>query len=71
MAVGCVAPIVDCICKDAGGGFTDNQIAGLFRYAADELDKATMTNDGKLIPPLKANLDTSKSQQSTSSAEQM
>jgi hypothetical protein len=26
-------------------GLADNEIAGLFRHAADELDEATMTKD--------------------------
>ena len=44
----CVAPIVDCIRKMRVEGLADNQIAGLFRHAADELDEATMTNDGEV-----------------------
>ena len=44
----CVAPIVDCICKMRVEGLADNQIAGLFRHAADELNEATMTNDGEV-----------------------
>ena len=36
-----VAPIVDCIRKMRAEGLADNEIAGLFCHAADELD-ATM-----------------------------
>jgi hypothetical protein len=36
----CVAPIVDCIGKMRSEGLADNQIAGLFRHAADELTRA-------------------------------
>ena len=42
----CVAPIVDCIRKMRVEGLADNQIAGLFRHAADELDQAEMTGTG-------------------------
>jgi hypothetical protein len=31
-------------------GLADNEIAGLFRHAADELDGATMTKDGEVDP---------------------
>jgi hypothetical protein len=41
-----VAPIVDCIRKMRVEGLSDNEIAGLFRYAADELDAAT--KDGEV-----------------------
>jgi hypothetical protein len=44
-AVNCVAPIVDCIWKMRVQGLADNEIAGLFRHAADELDERTMTKD--------------------------
>ena len=37
----CVAPIVDCIRKMRSEGLADNEIAGLFRHAADELDETT------------------------------
>jgi hypothetical protein len=37
----CVASIVDCIRKMRAEGLPDNEIAGLFRHAADELDAAT------------------------------
>jgi hypothetical protein len=47
-AVNCIAPIVDCIRKMRVGGLADNEIAGLFRHAADELDEATMTKDGEV-----------------------
>ena len=40
-----VAPIVDCIRKMRVEGLADNEIAALFRHAADELDEATMTKD--------------------------
>ena len=36
-----VAPIVDCIWNMRAEGLADNEIAGLFRHAADELDAAT------------------------------
>ena len=35
-----VAPIVDCIRKMRAEGLADNEIAGLFCHAADELDAA-------------------------------
>jgi hypothetical protein len=44
----CVASIVDCIRKMRAEGLADNEIAGLFRHAADELDEATMTKDGEV-----------------------
>ena len=44
-AVDCVAPIVDCIRKMRVRGLADNEIAGLLRHAADELDEHTTTND--------------------------
>ena len=44
-AANCIAPIVDCIRKMRVAGLTDNEIAGLFRHVADELDQATMTKD--------------------------
>jgi hypothetical protein len=47
-AVACVAPIVECIRKMRAEGLADNEIAGLFRHAADELDDATMKKDGKV-----------------------
>jgi hypothetical protein len=31
-------------------GLADNEIAGLFRHAADELDETTMTKDGEVDP---------------------
>ena len=40
-AVTCVVPIVDCIRKMRVEGLADNEIAGLFRHAADELDETT------------------------------
>ena len=44
----CVASIVDSIRKMRAEGLADNEIAGLFRHAADELDEATMTKDGEV-----------------------
>jgi hypothetical protein len=44
-AANCIAPIVDCIRKMRVAGLADNEIADLFRHAADELDQATMTKD--------------------------
>jgi hypothetical protein len=44
-AVNCIAPIVDCIRKMRAEGLADNEIAGLFRHAADELDQATASKD--------------------------
>ena len=49
-AANCIAPIVDCIRKIRVEGLADNEIADLFRYAADELDEATMTKDGEVDP---------------------
>jgi hypothetical protein len=49
-AANCVAPIVDGIRKMRAAGLADNDIAGLFRHAADELDEATMTKDGEVDP---------------------
>jgi hypothetical protein len=49
-AVNCVAPIVECIRKMRVEGLADNEIAGLFRHAADELDEATMRKDGQINP---------------------
>jgi hypothetical protein len=40
-AADCIASIVDCIRKMRAEGVADNEIAGLFRHAADELDSAT------------------------------
>ncbi len=37
----CVSSIVDCIRNMRAEGLADNEIAGLFRHAADELDAAT------------------------------
>ena len=45
-----VAPIVDCIRKMRVEGLADNEIAGLLRQAADELDETTMTKDGEVDP---------------------
>jgi hypothetical protein len=49
-AANCVAPIVDCIRKMRVEGLADNDIAFLFRHAADELDETTMTKDGEVDP---------------------
>ena len=49
-AVNCVAPIVDCIRKMRVEGLADNEIAGLLRHAADELNETTMTEDGEVDP---------------------
>jgi hypothetical protein len=38
-AVNCIAPIVECIRKMRVEGLGDNEIAGLLRHAADELDE--------------------------------
>jgi hypothetical protein len=40
-----VAPIVDCIRKMRAEGLADDEIAGLFRHAADELDAATKDDE--------------------------
>jgi len=40
-AVNCIAPIVECIRRMRVESLADNEIAGLFRHAADELDEAT------------------------------
>ena len=40
-----VAPIVECIRKIRAEGLADNEIAGLFRHAADELDAATKNGE--------------------------
>jgi hypothetical protein len=40
-----VAPIVECIRKIRTEGLADNEIAGLFRHAADELDAATKNGE--------------------------
>jgi hypothetical protein len=49
-AVACVAPIVECIRKMRVEGLADNDIAALLRHAADELDEATRTKDGRVSP---------------------
>jgi hypothetical protein len=46
----CVEPIVECIRKMRVEGLVDNEIAGLFRHAADELDEATRSKDAKVNP---------------------
>ena len=46
----CVAPILECIRKIRIEGLADNEIADLFRHAADELDEATGSKDEKLSP---------------------
>lgn len=45
-----VAPIVECIQKMRVEGLADDEIAVLFRHAADELDGTTMSNDRKVDP---------------------
>jgi len=47
-AVSSIAPIVDCIRKMRLEGLADNEIVGLFRHAADELDAAT--KNGQVEP---------------------
>jgi hypothetical protein len=47
-AADCVGSIVDCIRNMRAEGLADDEIAGLFRYAADELDAAMM--DGEVEP---------------------
>jgi hypothetical protein len=47
-AANCIAPIVDCIRKIRVEGLADNEIAGLFRYAAEELDESTTTKEGEV-----------------------
>ena len=37
-AANCIAPIVDCIRKMRVEGLADNEISGLLRHAADELE---------------------------------
>jgi len=37
----CVEPLVECIRKMRVDGLADNEIAGLLRHAAEELDEAT------------------------------
>ena len=49
-AVACVAPIVECIRKMRVEDLADNEIAGLFRHAADQLDGATMSKEWKVNP---------------------
>jgi hypothetical protein len=49
-AVACVAPIMECIRKMRAEGLDDNEIAGLFRHAADELDEATASKYEKVNP---------------------
>ena len=44
-AAACVAPIVECIRKMRVDGVDDNEIAGLFRHAAGELDEAAIRKD--------------------------
>jgi hypothetical protein len=46
-ATDCVASIVDCIRKMRAKGLADNEIAGLFRHAADELDAATKDREAE------------------------
>ncbi len=46
----CIVPIVDCIRKMRLEGLADNEIVGLFRHAADELDQATATTEAPVKP---------------------
>ena len=39
-----VTPIVDCIRNMRSEGLADNEIAGLLRHAADELDETALAN---------------------------
>ena len=50
-AAACVAPIVDCIRRMRVQGLADNEIAGLFRHAADELEEHTKTKDQASLNP--------------------
>jgi hypothetical protein len=43
----CVASIVDCIRKMRAEGLPDNEIADLFRHAAEELDAATKDGESR------------------------
>jgi hypothetical protein len=43
----CVASLVDCIRKMRAEGLADNDIAGLFRHAADELDAASKDREAE------------------------
>ena len=45
-----VAPIVECIQKMRVEGLADNEISGLLRHAADELDETMITKDGEVDP---------------------
>ena len=47
-AVACVAPIVQCIRKMRVEGLGDNEIAGLLRHAADELDEGSIRKNGNV-----------------------
>jgi hypothetical protein len=49
-AAACVAPIVECIRKMRVAGLADDEIAGLFRHAAGDLDEAATRKDGKFNP---------------------
>jgi len=46
-ASACVASIVDCIRTMRAEGLGDNEIADLFRHAADELDAATKDREAE------------------------
>jgi hypothetical protein len=43
----CVAPIVDGIRKMRAEGLADNEIASLFRHAAEELEVATKDDEAE------------------------
>jgi hypothetical protein len=49
-AVNRVVPIVNCIRKMRMEGLADNEIAGLLRHAADELESPTKTKDREAAP---------------------
>ena len=42
-----IAPIVDCIRNMRSEGLADNEIAGLLRHAADELDEITVAKNAE------------------------
>ena len=46
-AANSVASIVDCIRKMRAEGLAENEIAGLFRHAADELDATTKDREAE------------------------
>jgi hypothetical protein len=42
-----IAPIVDCIRNMRSEGLADNEIAGLLRHAADELEEITVAKNAE------------------------